>query len=223
MLSGDVVRRPASGHCRRISAKTRSVCQSFIKFVVTGATIASAVAAGFAGVALWQFADSRVDVARLEEDNQRRQECLVCDLGDFGSLRGKMPQMLRGSRRRSWKSGPPGWSKLRRGRGNHKRAYISLLLVCCCEVGYQLTNSPFGHHMALRPRGLNNKGLLSLSRPEVSRTPMHHKPLVYKRRQHRKLAFEVAKEPQSKQDFRVCGVGELYFVGPLRCVQNVKC
>lgn len=107
-----------------------------LQAAIVGATIASAVAAGYAGVALWQFADSRVDVALLEEDNQRRQ---------------KLPVPI-----------------LEVGAGS---AWVEQV-----AVGYQITNSPFGHHMALRPRGLNNKGLLSLSR------------------QHRKLAFEVAKE-----------------------------
>ncbi|CAE7041730.1 unnamed protein product [Symbiodinium sp. CCMP2456] len=108
-----------------------------LQAAIVGATIASAVAAGYAGVALWQFADSRVDVALLEEDNQRRQELPVPPILEVGAGSAWVEQVA---------------------------------------VGYQITNSPFGHHMALRPRGLNNKGLLSLSR------------------QHRKLAFEVAKE-----------------------------
>ncbi|CAJ1370791.1 unnamed protein product [Effrenium voratum] len=104
-----------------------------LQAAITGATVAAALAAGFAGIALWQFADSRVDLALFEQETGLWPE--AAPLVNVSVQAGWMEQLA---------------------------------------VGYQTTNGLLGR--ALRPRGLNNKGLVSISR------------------QHRKLAFYAAQE-----------------------------
>eukprot|EP00435_Cladocopium_sp_Y103_P011930 s556_g3.t1 len=101
---------------------------------IIGATISAALASGFSAVALWQFADCRVDAALFE--------------GSEATLEELPEPLLNVSESAEWMER--------------------------VAVGYQITNSPFGFHQALRPRNLNNKGLVSISR------------------QHKKLSFYTA-------------------------------
>eukprot|EP00930_Biecheleria_cincta_P001436 TRINITY_DN102580_c0_g1_i1.p1 TRINITY_DN102580_c0_g1~~TRINITY_DN102580_c0_g1_i1.p1 ORF type:complete len:912 (-),score=162.07 TRINITY_DN102580_c0_g1_i1:72-2807(-) len=122
---------------------------------IVGVTVTAAAAAGLAGVALWQFADSRVDVAPFIADNPPG--------GQSNDEAFQLPEpMLNASEGALW--------------------------VEQVAVGYQTTMSPFGRHMPLRPRGLNNKGLVSLSR------------------QHRKLAYWAAQEAFSGFCFASAGL-----------------
>eukprot|EP00933_Yihiella_yeosuensis_P041411 TRINITY_DN35800_c0_g2_i1.p1 TRINITY_DN35800_c0_g2~~TRINITY_DN35800_c0_g2_i1.p1 ORF type:complete len:487 (+),score=74.41 TRINITY_DN35800_c0_g2_i1:33-1463(+) len=134
-------RRPPSGGT---DSDGMEMWSEDLQAAIVGSTVAAISAAGFAGVALWQFADCRIDVAPFLEDNPPG----IWDERDADKL--PEPPMFNASNSTDW--------------------------VEQVAVGYQVTNSPFGLHMPLRPRGLNNKGLLSLSR------------------QHRKLSFWAARE-----------------------------
>ncbi|CAK9006024.1 Beta-galactosidase (Beta-gal) (Lactase) [Durusdinium trenchii] len=111
---------------------------------IVGATLSAALAAGYIGVALWQFADVRVDGALYWSERPTAEE-------EEG-----LPEVLV-----NVSSGAEWMERV--------------------AVVYQSINNLFGQHRPLRPRELNNKGLLSLSR------------------QHKKLAFYAAQDA-----FRPC-------------------
>ncbi|CAK9005664.1 Putative beta-glucuronidase (Glycosyl hydrolase 2 family protein P8) (P8_GH2) (Polysaccharide utilization locus H protein P8) (PUL H protein P8) [Durusdinium trenchii] len=135
---------------------------------IVGATLSAALAAGYIGVALWQFADVRVDGALYWSERPTAEE-------EEG-----LPEVLV-----NVSSGAEWMERV--------------------AVVYQSINNLFGQHRPLRPRELNNKGLLSLSRRELGHTErgptrvhasFHLSPRgdeeATRSRQHKKLAFYAA-------------------------------